>query len=156
MSAVPKNLRAFVDMVESVKGAIQILDRVESVEQFEREHQMRLDAMRQEQAAAEQARDQAKRAIDEAKAKAAETLANADIAAANLIARAKAEAEIVADKAAKAVADAKAKESLARLSETEAKNAFNVASKHLVDVQEELEKAKAVIAKAEAIKLAMG
>jgi chromosome segregation ATPase len=47
MSAVPKHLRTFAGMLESVNEAIAILDKVATIEQFESECKSRVEALEQ-------------------------------------------------------------------------------------------------------------
>jgi chromosome segregation ATPase len=66
MSAVPKHLRTFAGMLESVNEAIVILDKVATIEQFESECKARVEALEQkhrDEIAALDARSQAREDI---------------------------------------------------------------------------------------------
>lgn len=150
MSAVPKNLRAFAGMLESINEAIAVLDKVETMTAFEAEHAQRVAAMtkQRDDLLVEIAKGQ--EGIAQAQRIAIQTVEQAQRDGETIKARLASEADDILATAKDAAAKAKARENASEAAERKAKEGLveiqaKVAdrTKELGDIQAKIEAAKA-------------
>jgi hypothetical protein len=156
MSAVPKNLRAFAGMLESISEAITVLDKVESIEQFTRENESRVAALSESAEAHRAELSKLQIATAQARAEALTIVEQAKVDGEAIKAKAAGEAQEIRSAAAEITKVAKAKEETAKAAEAKAWACTKAGRAELEALAPQLADAKATIAKAEAIKRAMG
>jgi hypothetical protein len=150
MSAVPKNLRAFAGMLESINEAIVVLDRVETLAQFEAENKQAVERLRAEAAAARDEASAARAEVEARKVEAAGLIELAKQDAETIKADAVAEAERVTAEAQEAAAKTKAKENASEAAERKAKAGLKEAeektaacARAFAEIEQKIEDAKA-------------
>lgn len=156
MSAVPKNLRAFAGMLESINEAITVLDKVESMEQLENEHRARVERLQAEANAAAGTAVIAKDTLAAAQREAIATIEQAKVDAETIRAKADADARQIRETALDVAKAAKAKENASEAAERKAWESIKAFRAELETLAPLVVEAQATIAKAEAIKRAMG
>jgi high-affinity K+ transport system ATPase subunit B len=153
---IPKKVREFAAMAEALAELVDLADKANAWQQQEAEHQARLAALAEQVAAKRNAVQLADAKEDEARRQAIAIFEQAKKDAATTIAKAAADADTIRKAADEAVEAAKAEESRAEADERKAKANLASLAEQTKLLVAQLAEAQAVIAKADAIKKAMG
>lgn len=160
MLDLPQFIRAEAKRAEFFAELVRRVDAVANLEQAEAESLALIEKNRiTAQALIDGAKETAKVISAEANAnheKARSSIDAACLDGANIIANARVEAEKIISNATNRVAEARKAESQAKAEEQQAKERLDEARKELAEIEPVLADALATIAKAEAIKKAMG
>jgi hypothetical protein len=153
---IPKKVRDFAGMAEALAELVEIADKHNALVQFEAEHATRIAALTEQIAAKQQAVRFAEAQEDEARRQALAIMEQAKIDGQTIIDKAAAEADLIRKAADEAVEAAKAKERKAEADERKAKDNLASLAEQTNLLVAQVAEARAIIAKAEAIKQAMG
>lgn len=156
MTDIPKSARAFIEMANGLAAALSAIDQTKSLEQAERDAKARLAELARAELTARNTLEHVAAKVDAARSEALAITDQAKIDAEAIKAKAGAEGTEILAAAREAALLAKGAQVASEQAERRAVASHAKAREDLAGIQAQLAEARATIAKAEAIKKAMG